>query len=314
MQREIIQQIKQHSTIILHRHVRPDPDAYGSQVGLAKIIEVTYPEKQVYVVGEEDPSLAYLAELDDIKDETYENALVIVCDTANEERVCDQRHRQGNYLIKIDHHPNREPYGDVMWVDPDASSTCEMIYELYETAQADGWVMTNEAARLIYAGIIADTGRFLFPNTTERTFKAAKSLIQYDFDRQSLHDNLYRVSLNTAKFKGELLSNLERRESGLVVFKLTQEMLNHYDVTPEETHAFVSVPSDIEGVLAWVFFVEEEDVIRIRLRSKGPVINGVAEQFDGGGHPMASGAKIPSWDQAEDVIDALDAVCLDYQS
>ncbi|MET3682637.1 phosphoesterase RecJ-like protein [Alkalibacillus flavidus] len=311
MQNDIIQAIKQYDTIILHRHVRPDPDAYGSQVGLAKLIQANYPNKHVYVVGEEDPSLMYLARLDEISDEVYDQALVIVCDTANEERVCDQRYNNGKQLIKIDHHPNREPYGDVMWVDPNASSTCEMVYELYQ-ASSD-WVMTDEAARLLYAGIIADTGRFLFGNTTERTFESAKELVTYDFDRQELHDEMYRVSLNMAKFKGELLRTLECRDSGLVVFKLTQDMLEQYEIKPDETHAFVSVAADIEGVLAWVFFVEEDDVIRIRLRSKGPVINGVAEQFNGGGHPMASGAKISSWEESDNVIQALDDVCEQFE-
>ncbi|WP_017187761.1 DHH family phosphoesterase, partial [Alkalibacillus haloalkaliphilus] len=186
MKTEIIKAINEYNTIIIHRHVRPDPDAYGSQVGLAKLIQGTYPNKDVYVVGEEDASLNYLARLDHIEDDKYKGALVIVCDTANEERICDQRYNQGNQLIKIDHHPNREPYGDIMWVDTDASSTSEMIYELYLEGKVDGWTLNQESARLLYAGIVGDTGRFLFPSTTERTFNAAQELVTYNFDRKTL--------------------------------------------------------------------------------------------------------------------------------
>ncbi|WP_188206414.1 DHH family phosphoesterase [Alkalibacillus aidingensis] len=312
MKEQIIQEIKQYQTVILHRHVRPDPDAYGSQAGLAELIKTTYPQKNVYIVGEEDPSLNYLSRLDDISDAQYEGALVIVCDTANEERVCDQRYRKGEQIIKIDHHPNREPYGDLMWIDTDASSTSEMVYELYLAGKEEGWKLNAHSARLLYAGIVGDTGRFLFPSTTERTFNAAQELVQYDFDRKELYDSMYQVSLNIAKFKGELLQALEPRESGLAVFKITKDMLKKYQVTAEETHAFVGIAGDIAGVLSWVFFVEEEDVIRVRLRSKGPVINEVAANYNGGGHPMASGARVDTWDEAEELIKDLDHVCQQY--
>ncbi|GAA0456216.1 bifunctional oligoribonuclease/PAP phosphatase NrnA [Alkalibacillus silvisoli] len=314
MKEKIINSINQYHTIIIHRHVRPDPDAYGSQVGLAKMIEATYPNKKVYVVGEEDPSLNYLARLDEMPDEKYEGALVIVCDTANEERICDQRYTQGDKLIKIDHHPNREPYGDLMWVDTEASSTSEMIYELYLEGKSDGWKLNKEVARLLYAGIVGDTGRFLFPSTTERTFNAAQELVTYNFDRKALYDNMYQVSLNIAKFKGELLSSIEPRESGLAVFKLPKDLLDRYEVSADETHTFVSIAGDIKGIHAWVFFVEEEGVIRVRLRSKGPVINEVAAKFNGGGHPMASGAKVFSWEEADEMVKALDQVCLNFEN
>src|SRR5690625_594997 len=128
---KIIELIEAYDRIIIHRHVRPDPDAYGSQAGLQRLIQLSYPTKDVYIVGEEDPDLHYLVRMDEIADETYEGALVIVCDTANTERICDQRYKLGEKIIKIDHHPNIDPYGDLLWVNTDASSTSEMIYELF---------------------------------------------------------------------------------------------------------------------------------------------------------------------------------------
>src|SRR5699024_1486718 len=131
----ILKAINDYNTIIIHRHLRPDPDAYGSQAGLSQLIHYTFPEKQVYVVGEEDPSLEFLANMDEISNQSYNGALVIVCDTANTDRIDDTRYDRGEKLIKIDHHPNVDPYGDVMWVDTEASSTSEMIYELYLHAE-----------------------------------------------------------------------------------------------------------------------------------------------------------------------------------
>lgn len=127
MKRQIIDTIKQYDTIIIHRHVRPDPDAYGSQMGLQAILQATYPEKTVYTTGEHEESLSFLGEPQVVADKEFENALVIVTDTANTERVDDQRYKQGKFLIKIDHHPNDDAYGDMLWVNTNASSCSEMI-------------------------------------------------------------------------------------------------------------------------------------------------------------------------------------------
>ncbi|WP_277673487.1 DHH family phosphoesterase [Piscibacillus halophilus] len=313
MKDEILKLIKEYDKIIIHRHVRPDPDAYGSQVGLGEMIKNSFPNKTVLLAGEEDPSLNYLARLDQIEDKQFQGALVIVCDTANEERICDQRYRLGDQLIKIDHHPNREPYGDVTWIDTEASSTSEMIYELYDAGKSLGFRLNDKAARLLYAGIVGDTGRFLFPSTTNRTFEAASELIKYEFDRTDLYDQMYQTPLKVAKLRGRLLTDLNPRDSGLAVFKIDQKMLQEYEVTSEETQAFVGIAGDIQEILTWVFFVEEEDVIRVRLRSKGPVVNEVAFKYNGGGHPMASGARVNSWNEADELVKDLEKVCLEFK-
>lgn len=307
---QIVTEILRHDTIIIHRHVRPDPDAYGSQVGLKLLIEHSFPDKQVYAVGEEEVSLHFLARMDDIPDEYYEEALVIVCDTANTERICDERFQQGKQLIKIDHHPNEDPYGDVLWVDPAASSTSEMIYELYEKAVKQGMKMNDEAARLLYAGIVGDTGRFLFPSTTERTFQIAAKLMKYSFELPPLYRNLYDVQAKIAKLKGYILQEFTLSPAGVSTVKFSKEILQKFTVEPSETGKLVSVLGDIEGIKAWAFFIEEEEgMIRVRIRSKGPVINKLAAQYRGGGHPLASGATVSTWEEADQLTEDLEKLC-----
>ncbi|MFC4556674.1 bifunctional oligoribonuclease/PAP phosphatase NrnA [Virgibacillus kekensis] len=309
---KVIRAIKNYNTIIIHRHVRPDPDAYGSQAGLRELIKESFPDKQVFLVGEPDPSLEFLASMDQVDDSVYENALVIVCDTANAARICDQRYNLGAELIKIDHHPNLDHYGDVMWVDTDASSTSEMIFDLYQYGKEHGFELNDEAARLLYAGIVGDTGRFLFPSTSKKTFQHAAELVTYNFDRTSLYDGIYSIKDNIARLRGFILQNFTLMPSGRCTVKLTQDILKKFHVSPAESGQLIGVLGDIEGIKAWAFYIEEPDQIRVRLRSKGPVINGIAARYNGGGHPMAAGASVENWEDTDRVTLDLEEACTQF--
>jgi bifunctional oligoribonuclease and PAP phosphatase NrnA len=309
MKETILETIKQYETIIVHRHVRPDPDAYGSQGGLVEILKVSFPTKKVYAVGLEEPSLNYMRRLDSIEDEVYKGALVIVCDTANAERICDKRYTMGDRLIKIDHHPNEDPYGDLLWVDTSASSCSEMIYEFYLFGKNKGLKMSDESARLLFGGIVGDTGRFLFPSTTDKTFLYAGELIHYNFSRTELFDKMYELNPNIIKLYGYILQNFELQENGVGSVILSKKLLDEFEAEPPEASLLVGTLGDVKGIKAWVFFIEEKDQIRVRLRSKGPIINGVARKFNGGGHPLAAGASIYSWDEVDHVLKELNELC-----
>ncbi|MEH7094792.1 DHH family phosphoesterase [Neobacillus vireti] len=309
---QILTAIKQYETVIVHRHIRPDPDAYGSQGGLTAILKESFPEKKIFAVGQEEETLNFLRRLDVIEDEVYKGALVIVCDTANQERIDDQRYTMGDKLIKIDHHPNMEPYGDLLWVDTTASSCSEMIYDFYLKGKESGLKMNDEAARLLFAGIVGDTGRFLFPSSTEKTFAYAGELIHYNFSRTELFDRMYELDPKIIKLQGYILQNFVLQPNGVASVKITRDLLKEYDARPAEASLLVGSLGDVKGIKAWVFFIEEDNQIRVRLRSKGPVINVVARKFNGGGHPLASGATIYSWDEVEQVVKELGKVCEAY--
>ncbi|TYS19737.1 bifunctional oligoribonuclease/PAP phosphatase NrnA [Rossellomorea vietnamensis] len=309
MKDQIIEMIKEYQTIIVHRHVRPDPDAYGSQGGLVEILRASFPEKNIFAVGKEEPTLHYLRRLDKIEDSVFNGALIIVCDTANSARICDDRYELGDKLIKIDHHPNEDPYGDLLWVDTNASSVSEMIYLFYQHGKDQGLKMTDEAARLLYGGIVGDTGRFLYPSTTQRTFDVAGELIRYDFDRNELYNKMYEADPQVLKLEGYVLQNYEMLQHDVGCMTITKEILEQFNLVPAEASLLVSSLGNVRGIKAWVFFIEEEDQIRVRFRSKGPVINTVAKKYNGGGHPLAAGASIFDWAQKEEVLKDLMQVC-----
>ncbi|WP_432450791.1 DHH family phosphoesterase [Bacillus sp. XT-4] len=309
MKKELIRTISLYDTIIIHRHVRPDPDAYGSQCGLTEILRATYPEKNIYATGTPEPSLSFLYELDDVPDEVYKGALVIVCDTANQARIDDQRYSMGDKLMKIDHHPNEDPYGDLLWVDTEASSVSEMIYELYLEGKEEGYQLNTKAAELIYAGIVGDTGRFLFPNTTKKTLKYAGELIEYPFSSSDLFNQLYETDLNVVKLNGYIFQHISLSENGVASVFIKRDILESFQTTAQQASQLVGTLGNIAGIKAWVFFVEENDQIRVRFRSKGVVINTIAKKYHGGGHTLAAGASIYDWAVADEILRDLEEVC-----
>ena len=209
---DIVSKIQEYATIIIHRHLRPDPDALGSQNGLASLIKQAYPEKKLFVAGENEDSLSYLGSMDSIPDEAYEGALVIVTN-AHQPRVSDKRFVKGDYLIKIDHHPNEDPYGDICLVETHPASPAKSSQRFPGTA--DTLPMNDAAARLLYAGIVGDTGRFLYPATTAVTMEIASKLMQFDFSASDISQMMNTNSLKTANLSGFVLQSLTINDVGV---------------------------------------------------------------------------------------------------
>lgn len=300
---QILEKIKAYDTIIIHRHMKPDPDALGSQMGLKYLLEKHFPDKRIKAVGFNEPTLTWLAKMDTVEDSDYQGALVIVCDTANTARIDDKRYDKGDYLIKIDHHPNDDQYGDLAWVDTNSSSASEMIALFAETTNLD---LSDYAARLLCAGIIGDTGRFLYPSTSARTLRIASRLREHNFDFSELTRKMDTISFKIAKLQGYVYDHLEVNENGAARVTLTQEVLQAYNVTDAETAAIVGAPGRIDSVSLWGIFVEQADGhYRVRLRSKFVPINRVAKEHDGGGHPLASGANSYSLEENEQIYKEL---------
>ena len=303
---QILNEIKHYKTIIVHRHKRPDPDALGSQGGLVEILKASFPDKQILKAGGPVEGLQFLSEMDPVTAEDYKNSLVIVTDTANSPRISGDDYTLGGKLIKIDHHPNDEPYGDIVFVNTKASSCSEIIVDFYDYHKAE-LKLTDEGARLLYAGIVGDTGRFLYPATTSHTLQVAAELMTYSFSATDLNNELNVMSPAVALLSGYVLQNIEVNELGVGPVILTKECLAEFGVADSETAAVVSLPGSIEGVLLWGIFVEQpEGYFRCRLRSKGPVINEIAKRHHGGGHPLASGANAKDLAEVAEIMSEFD--------
>lgn len=299
----ILEHIKHYQTIIIHRHQTPDPDALGSQAGLKEIIRHNFPDKKVLITGFDEPSLAWISLMDQVSDDDYKEALVIVTDTANRPRIDDERYTMGDCLIKIDHHPNDDVYGDLSYVDTKTSSASEIIAEF---AFSQGLALTDEAARLLYTGIVGDTGRFLYASTSSKTLAIASQLRNYAFDFAAISRQMDSFPLKIAKLQGYVFEQLDIDDSGAARLLLSQEVLNSFGISLAESSAIVSAPGKIDVVQAWVIFVELPDgQYRVRMRSKEKVINGIAKRHQGGGHPLASGATSSGLEENEQIYQEL---------
>ncbi|MBL7573419.1 DHH family phosphoesterase [Staphylococcus saccharolyticus] len=304
---KIMLEIEQNETIVIHRHVRPDPDAIGSQLGLKYYLKKKYPNKRIYAVGKNESSLEFIGNMDIIQEEVYQDALVIVCDTANAPRIDDQRYQMASEVLKIDHHPATDQYGDINFVNTKASSTSEIIYD-FITHFNDEHIIDEKVARVLYLGIVGDTGRFLFNNTTQHTMTVAGKLLSFSFDHNAELNKMSEKDTKLLPFQGYVLQNFELDNSGYCQVRITKDILEEFNIQPNEASQFVNTIADIRGLKIWMFGVDEGNQIRCRLRSKGSIIiNDVANDFGGGGHPNASGVSVYSWEEFEKLADALRA-------
>ena len=306
--------IKQYPTIIIAPHARPDGDCMGTAFGLKDMIRSTYPDKTVYVVGEEAEYVKFLGRVDTIDDEAFKGALVIAVDTATKDRIADQRFAKGDFLIKIDHHPNLDAYGDIVYVDTSRPAAALIILDLYSLFK-DEYTINEQGIRALYTGTLTDTGRFKYPGVDGDTFRNIAMLYDLGLNAQSVYKHLDSRSDAFVRFKGYVLQNYQKTEHGVAYIEITRDLMHDFDVNDEEASSLVNELGVFNDCPIWVLLAEyEEKIVRARIRSKGPVINGIAGQFDGGGHPMASGANLGTWDNAKKLLDALDAHAKAYKA
>lgn len=310
--RQIYKKIKKYDTIVLARHVGPDPDALGSTFGLKESILATFPKKDVYVVGNGTAKFHYLGTVDKMPEDTA-HSLLIVLDTPDSKRVDGATVSNFEYSIKIDHHPYVETFCDIEWIDDTASSASQLVMELIFSTKLK---MTNSAARKLFVGLIADTERFLYQYTTPKTFElVAKMVEETQLSFTELYPQLYMRSIKEMRFQAYLMSNLKVTENGFGYVKLDESILQEYKVDAATAGNMINSFNYVEEMVAWGFFSQDKmnNNIRGSVRSRGPVINETLAHFGGGGHAFASGIRVSDFDKVDEVIDALDEICRIYK-
>jgi len=311
MFKKIYKVIKKYDVIVIARHIGVDPDAMASQVGLRDAILNTFPNKKVYAVGSGGGKFNYLGKLDHFE-EGFENALLIVLDTPDKRRVDFSNIDDFAYRIKIDHHPFIEKFCDMELVNENSSSACELVMQLlYKTRLKP----TKEVMEKLFLGLVSDTNRFMFSNSTSDTFAVvSKALKDFDLDIPKLYSELYMRPLSEIRLQGYIGQNMKVTENGVGYVKITDDILRKFQVDVASGGNMINNFNYIEEVLVWLVITEDvkNELIKINIRSRGPVINTIAEKYNGGGHKLASGAKVMTMDEVDSLIQDLDYACSKY--
>ena len=314
---QILQKIKEYNRIMLFRHVRNDGDCVGATKGLKRILQLTWPEKEIYLIDADTAKyLEFMGPEDEpVADELYADALGIIIDTASEARISNKKYTLCKELIKIDHHIPLESFGDLMWVEEERSSACEMIVDFYATFR-DELKIDSEAATHLYTGMVTDSGRFKYDGVSGDTLRNAAILLDVGVDTQTLFARLYLEAFEYLKFKAQIYERMQITENGVAYIYIDRAMQEEFGLSLEQASACVGTLDSIRGCISWMVFIEtgdEKGSIRVRLRSRFVHINSVAEKYHGGGHACASGATVYSKEEVQALLADADAVVKEYK-
>lgn len=294
--------IEKYDKIIIHRHMRPDGDALGSQMGLWHILRDSYPEKQVYAVGDMAERYAFIADhpMDEIDDGMYEGALAIILDTSAKSLISDDRYTLAAESVRIDHHIFVEQIADLEVTDDGVESCCGLIGEL---AIELGLTVSAAAAKALYMGMVTDSGRFRYDSTTARSFKVAAFLMERGFDISEIYKNLYSDEFEKVRLKAIFILKIQTTPHRVAYIYTTKEELAELGVDLfTASRGMVNVMSDIKGIDSWVNFTETEEGVVCEIRSSVHNINPVAVKYGGGGHRKASGATVKDRETAMSLL------------
>lgn len=313
MNNKILELIEKYNKIVIARHIGGDPDALGASFALKEIILENYPNKEILVVGASISRFRVFGSHDKMDDSFYEDSLLIAVDIPDIKRIDGTNFYKFKEVVKFDHHPEIDKFSEYEIVKEEASSACEVI-GLW--ALELGLKIPKKAAENIFMGIVADTNRFLFQSSRAETFNLVYKLIKdYDINPMELYEKLYARNMSEVRMEGFISLNMKITSNGVGYIKITDNDLKSFKIDSASVGSIMNNYNFIDGLLAWVVFTEDvkNNVIRTSARSRGPIINKMFEQYNGGGHIYACGAKLNSFSEADEIIDKLDELCKEYK-
>ncbi|VEU62698.1 DHH family phosphoesterase [Mycoplasmopsis bovirhinis] len=311
-----INAIEKYENIIIFHHIRPDGDCLGSQAGLAELIKTNYPNKNVYTIGDNKDNFHFMNyHFDKLEDLNFDNSLAIVVDASSGDRIEHAEllyQKKTTARLRIDHHPNEADIDyEYNYVDEHFVAAAEMIAQIAFDAK---WKVSQKASGHIYLGINTDSGRFLYPDTSARTYKLVAFLMQNGFHPNEILRNLNKRNLLDIQISGEILSGF-KKQGRVLYFEINQDFLDKYQIDSLKAAVYVNELANIEDNSCWALFIQMEDgKIRGRLRSNGPLVNEVAYEFNGGGHDNAAGITLDSFDQVPKVLELLNKAIIKWEA
>ncbi len=297
--KKITQIIRKGQTFLIVVHEDPDGDAIGSAYGLASILKK---KGNTAVIGLNQalPGRYEFLNIDDsIKVTTHDKInvnrfdAIFTLDVSREKRLKNYedivlKSPKDRPVINIDHHPDNQNFGQINVVDPTASSTSQIILELFGIRALD-----YNAAFSLYAGLVYDTGSFRHGNNLKRVHEAAALCLNFDLDSNYIYDNFFSIqSEGSLKLFAKAVNRLNLIEKSQVAYmSITSEDYKELKLDEEASGGFINKVSMVEDASVIIFFNEfEKNEVKISFRSnRGFNVSEFAQKFGGGGHVKASG-------------------------
>lgn len=308
--KEILKLIKQFDTIVVYRHEMPDFDASGTQNGLITWLRDSFPNKKIYAQGKDfyDFTPFLYPHINEVDVDTLGDFLSIVVDTGNTARIDNKSYSKGKKIVKFDHHPAVEQYGDVNVVNDELASCSELLVDFISFC-GKNYPLSMLAAKYFYSGIVGDSGRFLYSSTSSHTFESAMTCINTGFDLSNdVYLKMYEKDISELEVQKYLLNNYKVSPKGVAYYILKEDELNRLNIRVEQGKKNLSMFSNIKGINIWMSVSEDVSTneYRVSIRSKKVAINQVASKYRGGGHDQASGARLTSLEELDLLVKDLD--------
>ncbi len=298
----IIDYINGSNYFVVTSHISPDGDNIGSTLSIYYTLNKL--GKNVFYVLDDNPPLNLKFLLKDIKilrseEFELEDYSIIALDCGDKKRIClsDEIVNNAKKIICIDHHASNDHYGDFNYIDIDASSTCELVYNfLNRFSEVNNLNLIDEKiATCLYTGLVTDTGNFAYANAHPSSFEMAKDLLLIGAKKEEIIQNVFQSNpYNYYKLLGEALNTLEIVDNRVSSIMITKEMLKRNIISFNDVDGITSYTRDIDGVEVGILLKEKkENEVKISLRSKNYVnVSEIAKKFNGGGHIRAAGCTI----------------------
>lgn len=289
----IIDEVKDAKTIAIGGHIRPDGDCVGSVMGLYLYLKKEMPGAEIDVYLDKPAAIFNcISRIEEIKSDfnTEKSYDVFVALDTSDDRLgwAEEIYRKARKKINIDHHISNPGCGHLSIVEPERSSTAELLYDLMDPAMVD-----EEIAKAIYIGIVHDTGVLRYSNTSPHTLQIVADLIKFGFDFSKIVQETFfeKTYLQTQIMGRAVLESVRFMGDKCIVSVVSRRMMEFYRVTPADLDGIVNQLLAVKGVECAIFMYETGTLeYKVSMRSNGRVdVSAVAVKFGGGGHVRAAG-------------------------
>jgi phosphoesterase RecJ-like protein len=290
--KQIWDKIQQADNILLIAHINPDGDALGSSLSLYPILKRM--GKKVTVFNATKPLPEYLDFLPNFNKVTNvlpkKIDLTISFDCGSFDRLGLEE--KPSFLINIDHHISNTNYGDINLIEPNHASTSEVVYDILK---ANGVDIDKDSALCIYTALVTDTGSFQYESVNDKVFECDADLVRCGVEPDYVAKMLFqRDRLSRLRLLAKAYETIEMCCDGKVAFvEVTKEMMEITGAIKEDTDTIVNSVRALAPVEVACMLREDDEGIKISLRSKNYAdVSKVAQKYGGGGHIRAAGATL----------------------